>query len=94
MTEEVKVEETVEQVVEERVELDAVEKAVEDAVAQNKELATENESLKAAATKADEELVAIKSEIEEIKAKQAAPHSSPLRETTEKWKQKKNLVSS
>jgi len=72
MTEEVKVDETVEQV-EERVELDAVEKAVEEAVSHNKELATENESLKAAASKADEELVAIKAEIEEIKAKQAAP---------------------
>lgn len=73
MSEEVKVEETVDQVKEATVELETVEKAVEEAVAQNKDLTDENQSLKEAATKADEELAAIKADLEQVKAKHAAP---------------------
>lgn len=72
MSEEVKVEDAVEQEVE-RVELDVVEKAVEEALTQNKNLADENSSLKEQAELAQKELADLKAQVEALDAKKSAP---------------------
>ena len=70
---------TIDEVVEMKVEaaeevsLDVVEKAIEDIAAQNTAVSAENQSLKEQAVKSANELVAMKADLEEVKAKQAAP---------------------
>lgn len=73
MTEEIKSVEETEVAAAEEVSLEVVEKTIDEVVAKNEAVTAENESLKVEATKASEELAAIKADLEEIKAKQAAP---------------------
>lgn len=74
MTEEVKVEAVEAEVpAADDVTLDAVEKAIEDVTTQNKEVTAENEELKSQAASAAKELADLRADLEEVKAKQAAP---------------------
>ena len=74
MTEEVKVEAVEAEVpAADDVTLDAVEKAIEDVTTQNKEVTAENEELKSQAVNAAKELADLRADLEEVKAKQAAP---------------------
>lgn len=74
MTEEVKVEAVEAEVpAADDVTLDAVEKAIEDVTTQNKEVTAENEELKSQAAVAAKELADLRADLEEVKAKQAAP---------------------
>jgi HK97 family phage major capsid protein len=73
MTEETKTVEDVLVASVEDVSLEVVEKTIDEVVSKNEAVTAENASLKAEAEKASEELVAIKADLEEIKAKQAAP---------------------
>ncbi len=72
MTEETKSQD-IEVATAEDVNLEIVEKTIDEVVAHNEAVTAENESLKKEASMASDELAAIKADLEEVKAKQAAP---------------------
>ena len=92
MTDEVQVE-TVEAEVQasEDVTLDAVEKAIEDVTAQNKEVTVENEELKSQAATAAKEIADLRADLEEVKAKQAAPAFIQNREEKSEMDSRENF---
>ncbi len=92
MTDEVQVE-TVEAEVQasEDVTLDAVEKAIEDVTAQNKEVTIENEELKSQAATAAKEIADLRADLDEVKAKQAAPAFIQNREEKSEMDSRENF---
>ena len=92
MTEEVKVEAVEAEVpAADDVTLDAVEKAIEDVTTQNKEVTAENEELKSQAATAAKELAELRADLEEVKAKQAAPAFIQNREEKSEMDSRENF---
>jgi len=92
MTEEVKVEAVEAEVpAADDVTLDAVEKAIEDVTTQNKEVTAENEELKSQAASAAKELADLRADLEEVKAKQAAPAFIQNREEKSEMDSRENF---